>query len=207
MLPDATAGVDRAEGFVGPDWFDRFANWIRDHSRGVLCAGIVFQLLMLVAMIALHSAPLVVGDRILLKVQPIDPRDLFRGDFVVLSYDFSRTTPDQIEGAAREPAWHPRERQNDAWLEDRTIYVSLEPEADGKHYRSGGVSLDRPKAGRYLKGKYARLPDGNNLHFGIEAFYVEEGHGEPLERLRNTRKLTAEIALTSWGQATLCGVK
>jgi hypothetical protein len=104
------------------------------------------------------------------------------------------------------PSWQ-RSGLGDSWLEDRSVYVSLVPDTDGMHYAASEVSFDRPRSGRYIKGKYGLPRDGNALHFGIEAFYVEEGRGKSLEDLRNANQLSAEIALTSWGQATLCALK
>lgn len=205
MLDEFTQ-VDSAEKFVAPQWFEAIAQWIKSHSRAVLLAGIVFQMLVLVSMIAIHSAPLVFGDRILLRVHPVDPRDLFRGDYVILAYDFSRVPPAGISGAPAVPSWR-RGYSGDSWLEDRTVYVSLEPESDGLHYRAGKFSVERPKSGRYIKGRYAPSWGGNQLKFGIEAFYVQEGTGKVLEQLRNSHQLSAEIALTPWGQATLCVLK
>ena len=41
------------------------------------------------------------------------------------------------------------------------------------------------------------------VKFGIEAFYVQEGTGGEWERLRNARRLAAEVALAPWGKAKL----
>jgi uncharacterized membrane-anchored protein len=205
-MPDRFTPVDPLETFVVPAWFERLAEWIKTHSRAVLVAGVTFQVLVLVSMIAIHAAPLVVGERILLHVQPVDPRDFFRGDYVILAYDFSRVPPGGIRGAPTAPSWR-RGFSSDSWLKDRTVYVSLEPESDGLHYRAGEISVDRPKSGRYIKGRYANSWGGNQLQFGIEAFYVQEGTGKVLEKLRNANQLSAEIALAPWGQATLCALK
>ena len=205
-MPDHFYEVDPSKPFVGPAWVDKIARWIKGHPRQLLLAGVVLQLLVLSSMIVLHAAPLVFGDRILLRVHPVDPRDIFRGDFVVLSYDFSRVPPGGIAGLPDPPDWRGGSRQSDSWLEDRTVFASLEPEPDGNHYRAGAISVHRPRAGRYLKGKFSRAGFGNDLHFGIEDYYVQEGQGQELEDLRNTNQLSAEIALTSWGQATLCGL-
>jgi len=204
-MPEVKTPYDTLHRFAGPAWFGRLADWIRRHRRGLLAAGVFFQLAILAAMIVIHATPFIFGDRILLNVLPVDPRDMFRGDYVVLTYDFSRLPPGGIQGLSIPSRW--QSRSQDSWLEDRTVYVSLVPEPDGKHYRGGEVSVHRPTTGRYLKGRFARSSDGNDLRFGIEAFYVEEGQGLALERLRNTSQLTAEIALTPWGQAALCGVK
>ena len=148
-MPDGFTAVDPLETFVAPAWFERLAQWIKAHSRAVLVAGVTFQVLVLASMIVIHAAPLVIGERILLRVRPVDPRDFFRGDYVILSYDFSRIPPAGIRGAPAMPSWR-RGFSGDSWLEDRTVYVSLEPESDGLHYRAREISVDRPKSGRYL---------------------------------------------------------
>ncbi len=205
-MPDGFTAIDPVETYVAPAWFERLAQWIKTHSCAVLVAGVTFQVLVLASMIVIHAAPLVVGERILLRVQPVDPRDLFRGDYVILAYDFSRVPPAGIPGAPAPPSWR-RGYSHDSWLDDRAVYVSLEPEDDGVHYRAGEISLERPRSGRYIKGRIAHSWGGNQLQFGIEAYYVQEGSGKVLEKLRNTNQLSAEIALAPWGQATLCALK
>ncbi len=206
-MPDRFASTGTPESFVGPAWVDKTARWIQGHPRRLLLAGVALQLIVLSSMIVIHAAPLMFGEHILLRVRPVDPRDVFRGDYVVLSYDFSRVPPGGIVGLPEPPRWRPGARQSDSWLEDRTVFASLEPEPDGKHYRAGEISVNRPASGRYLKGKFSRSPWGNELHFGIEAYYVQEGEGRALENLRNSNRLSAEIALAPWGQATLSALK
>ena len=66
-------------------------------------------------MIAIHACPLVLGERILLKIQPVDPRDLFRGDFVILSYDISRIPEEGIEGIPYTADWSRWGWSRDEW--------------------------------------------------------------------------------------------
>ena len=54
--------------------------WMRRHERHLLFGAVAFQLLILVGMIVWQALPIWTGDKILLRVQPIDPRDLMRGD-------------------------------------------------------------------------------------------------------------------------------
>ena len=184
----------------------RMAAWV-GHRFAILTAGAALQIGALAAMIVLHAVPFVFGERILLHVRPVDPRDMFRGDFVILSYDFSSVPDGGIEGAPRTADPHVAHRYFDEELIDRAIYVELSPEPDGKHYRAGKISLDRPVQGKFIRGKYAGDSSVNRLQFGIEAFYVQEGKGLALEQARNKGQLSAEIALTRWGQAKLCGLK
>jgi uncharacterized membrane-anchored protein len=206
-MPESFTAGDRLEEFVVPAWVDATAAWIKAHTRVLLAAAVLFQLLVLLSMIVLHAVPLVFGERILLHVRPVDPRDLFRGDYVVLAYDFSRVPAGGIAGAPASANSQHQFAPYGTWWDDRPVYVSLEPQADGKHYRAATISVDRPTSGRYIKGKFARGWGAGDLHFGIEALYVEEGEGRRLEQLRNAGQLSAEIALTPWGQAKLCGVR
>jgi uncharacterized membrane-anchored protein len=45
------------------------------------------------------------------------------------------------------------------------------------------------------------------LEFGIEAYYVQENTGRRYEEAIRDRKLTAELAVTSSGQAALKGLR
>ena len=76
-------------------------------------------------MIFVDGLPYVFGERIKLPVVPVDPRDLFRGDYVVLGYDFNN-----ING--RVPALADREAAG------RDVYVALKPQGD--HYITDSMS-------------------------------------------------------------------
>ena len=173
--------------------------WLSDREGVVLAVAAGLQVIVLVAMIVLRALPLLFGDPLLIRVIPVDPRDLFRGDYVVLSYAFSQVPAAGIDGLTREPA----AGRAHGW-EGRTVYVSLAPEPDGRHWRAETVSLHPPAGGRYIRGRMAGY---NRLEFGIEAFYVQEGKGREYERAVRDRRLSAEIALTSGGHAALRGLR
>jgi hypothetical protein len=86
-------------------WVDvNVLGWLQARERKALKFTVVAQLVILVAMIGLRAIPLVTGHTVLVRVQPVDPRDLFRGDYVILSYDFSRASRDSIQGLAEPGA-------------------------------------------------------------------------------------------------------
>ena len=87
-----------ASPFVSPAWPDRALGWMKRREFWVLVFAVGLQVAVLGAMIVHQARPLVTGDTILLRVVPVDPRDLFRGDYVILSYDFSRVSPGSIVG-------------------------------------------------------------------------------------------------------------
>ena len=168
--------------------------WLKIRERKVLLVTAAAQLLILLGMIVLRAMPLITGQTVLVRAVPVDPRDLFRGDYVILSYDFSRTPREKIEGL---PA---KERESWSKWEGRTVYVPLVPDSDRVHWRAEKVTVVKPDAGPFLKGQMG--PDGA-LQFGIEAYYVQEGAGREYERAIRDRKLSAELAVSSSGQAAL----
>jgi len=172
--------------------------WLKARERKVLKAAVAAQLLVLVAMIALRALPLVTGQTVLVRVMPVDPRDLFRGDYVILSYDFSRVPPEGVEGLP-ETEYRKRSKR-----EGRTVYVPLVPDTNRTHWRAEKVTVVKPAAGPFLKGQ---MRGHGSLQFGIEAYYVQEGTGHRYEQAIRDRHLTAELAVTSDGQAALRGLR
>ena len=167
----------------------------RSTELSLVIGAVVVQIAILVGMIVLDGLPLVLGERIKLPVVPVDPHDFFRGDYVVLSYDFSRFDPTAIEGMPSsirnnvyDPAWQGRE-----------VFIPLE--AAGDHYQAGRISTQKPASGRYLRGRVSNNWR-TNIECGIEAFYVQEGEGKRLENLIRERKILAEVAVLN-GQAKL----
>jgi uncharacterized membrane-anchored protein len=156
---------------------------------------VAIQVGILLGMIVLDGLPLLLGQRIKLPVVPVDPRDFFRGDYVVLSYDFSRLEPGKIEGL---PAAAPYDYYDPVWR-GREIFISLKPVGD--HYEAGVRSLKPPAAGPYLSGRINRSW-GNNVDCGIEAYFVQEGEGKRLENLIREKKIMAEVAVLN-GKAKL----
>lgn len=167
--------------------------WVKSHERKILLAAVILQLGILISMIFVRATPLLTGDVILVRVMPVDPRDLFRGDYVILSYEFSRVSPSQIEGLP------PVNQQNDQ-LSGKPVYVTLVPESDGKHWRAGKFSLTQPSGGKLLRGTLGRY---GIIEYGIESYFVQEGQGKKYEEAIRSRNLSAEIAVTTDGQAAL----
>lgn len=180
---------------------ERTVSWLKGRERTLLLVGITLQLLVLVGMIMLRTVTVMTGETVLLRIVPVDPRDLFRGDYVTLSYEFSRVPPQGIAGLPTRQ----HERYNghhDEW-EGQTVYVSLVPEEDGKHYRAERYSTDPPDDGLYLRGT---ITNWNQIQYGIDSYYVEEGTGRKYEEAARTRQLSAEVAIAPDGKAVLRGL-
>jgi len=160
----------------------------RSTELTLVIAVVVAQIAILVGMIVLDGMPLLLGERIKLPVVPVDPHDFFRGDYVVLSYDFSRFDPATIAGI---PSSAPHDLSDPKW-QGKEVYITLKQAGD--HYEAGARTTKLPASGPYLCG---RMNGGwpNNVECGIEAFYVQEGEGRRLENLIRQKKILAEVAV------------
>jgi uncharacterized membrane-anchored protein len=150
-------------------------------ERLAIGAAAVLQLLVLVGMILGRTVPYVGEKTVLLQVQPVDPRDLFRGDYVTLGYDISR-----IPSGKYQPG--------------QPVYVSLVPDPDGRHYHAGEFSVGPFTSGVFIRGtaqSYGRAT------YGIESYYVQEGTGRDYEDAVRNRRLWAEVALDRNGNPVL----
>lgn len=144
-------------------------------------------------MVAGRAAILRNGTDVTLAVEPIDPRDLLRGDYVVLSYPISILTGDLApEGAERGD----------------TIYVRVAPGEDGA-YLPVAASLGEPPAAvgegeAYIRGT-VRSAGSGRVHsvFGIERFYVPEGEGRGIEEGMRQDRFEVVVAVGSNGAAQI----
>ena len=198
VLDEPGPEKSRAAG-IWPAWTDRVLGWFKDHERSVLVGTVLFQVLVLFGMMAPRGSTLLTGETILLRVVPVDPRDLLRGDYVILGYEISRVPPQGIEGLFGAGGGHFNEGRG------QTVYVTLVPEPDGRHYRGGTVSVNPPPAGvKFIQGT---LLDRFRIEFGIESYFVQEGKGKEYEDAIRSRRLSAEVALTPDGRAALRGLR
>jgi uncharacterized membrane-anchored protein len=139
------------------------------------------------------------GREIVAEVVPVDPRDLFRGDYVVLSYRFSQTGDvDAPEGT----------RQGDS------LYVTMKPTTGDADWQIVAVDLSYPASTApenvVLKGVVDSVwsPGSGSkprarLRYGIESYFVPEGTGRRLEDLVRDKKLATVIAVGRDGEAAI----
>ncbi len=59
---------------------------------------VLLQLFLLAGIVAYRQYWLATGERVLLRTEPVDPRDIFRGDYVRLGYGISTLDLDRLEG-------------------------------------------------------------------------------------------------------------
>jgi len=150
------------------------------------------------------------GQVVYLRTAPIDPRDLFRGDFVALQYEINNVRAEDLAPALAGPEEKRRRHQ--------VVYTRLRPAGEGL-YEAAGTSASPPEAGLFLRGRTEdawrmgwRGPAHFFVKYGIEQLFVEQGRGKAIEERRGVRNglqvpMEVEVALASSGKAVIRGYR
>lgn len=148
---------------------------------------VVFWLIILLGMIGMKEFTMMTGKEVLLETEPVDPRDLFRGDYVILRYPISEI-PNLMSYHAGD-----------------TIYVNLEYKEPYWKYASVSDKRDPKPDQVAIKGKITnqRWGSGLRVEYGIESYFVPEGKGRSIERLRNTGDVDALVVVDRFGNAVI----
>lgn len=130
------------------------------------------------------------GTLVSLRTVPVDPRSIFRGDYVTLSYEVGRDIPQSLPG---------QENGNAA------VYVVLEPK--GEFYERVSVSEEQPQlaTGQVCLRGYR---DWTGVSFpDIAQYFVEENMGKELEAARNAHRLIVDAYVDESCAAVIRGVR
>lgn len=161
----------------------------------LLITVIALQVAWVIGTVAVQETKLARGVVVRLETAPVDPRDLLRGDYVILGYKIST-----LSGAlfAAPPAKE---------LPPGTpVYVRLAKR--GEFHEAEAASLDPLEAEPehpVLRGKTrwtwvapGRTNSAVTVEYGLERYYVREGTGTPPRG-----KLTADVAIPTSGNAVI----
>jgi uncharacterized membrane-anchored protein len=167
-----------------------------------LLSGVIVAVLQsgtLYAMVEKHAMVLRHGTSIMLETEPVDPRDLLRGEYVRLGYGISSVAADKVAG----------EKPETAGLVD--IYVVVKEGTAGRWDFSSASWQKRTDIaagevqihGRTLSYPNAVTTGVYRVQYGIERFYLPEGWGRAIEDVQKERKIDAVIAVAQSGEAQI----
>ncbi|MFZ2193598.1 MAG: GDYXXLXY domain-containing protein [Candidatus Moraniibacteriota bacterium] len=149
----------------------------------------IFWLILIGGFIGFKEFTLKTGDEVLLKIVPVDPRDLFRGDYVILSYEISTIKEDGFSVSV-----------SDFKVGDE-IYVSLSVNAEKIGYLLD-TQKEKPKKGTFIKGTVKDIHSNSlTVEYGIESYFVPEGKGREIER--NRKEMYSKVMIDKFGNAVL----
>lgn len=125
------------------------------------------------------------GEEYLLRVQPVDPYDPFRGAYVELTY------PD-----LRGSDW----RTEDGWIREGTAFLPLTQH--GPYWEARTLVRTAPDSGPYLRCE----SEGWRLKCGIESLFLPQDEAGAMERALSSGTMYARIKVDSRGHAAVVGL-
>lgn len=154
----------------------------------LLVAILTLQVAWIIGTSAVQEVRLRHAPAILLETRPVDPRDLLRGNYVILNYAISTLAPELFEPRLEAPL-----------PGGHSVYVLLERR--GEYFEAVRAALEplMPAEGQVLLLGLSQpgWTAGARVEYGIERYYVPEGQGNPVG------KLTVEVAVPKSGQALI----
>ena len=153
---------------------------------------VLFQVLILVGWTGYNEISLATGKQVVLQTVPVDPMDIFRGEYVQLRYEISTLT--NIPGVG---TIHFRD----------TVYVHLEQ--DGEVWKATEVSKNKNPDWEYFIAGKMEGGFGNQVNitatitYGIEQYFVPEGKGMEIQ---NAQDIKVRVVINGAGQAFIKGL-
>lgn len=177
---------------------------------------VLLQALVLVAMIAKKQWTLATGTPVVLATVPVDPRSLFRGDYVQLNYKIGTLRLDSVAGDRN-------------FKKHDKIFVRLQPGSEDATPLSVHRERPQPAAGQVvLRGAVewvvansfptqvaedstlaeseAHPAEQIHVRYGIENYFVPEGEGRALEQPEAGAIISIRIAIDKFGNAGIKAV-
>jgi uncharacterized membrane-anchored protein len=161
---------------------------------------------LILATVVQRAAILRTGQEARLELTPVDPRDLFRGDYVVLTYRIG-TVNVPLDGAT-------------AFTQGQQVFVTLRPDANNMS-RAVAISAERPAvtgddiviSGFVTSPSTCMLNDTGatdcklgtravGVRYGLESYFVPQGEGKKIEQTTRGR-LEVVAAVAPSGQAAI----
>lgn len=144
---------------------------------------ITLQVVIILAIIIFKFSVLSGGTKVLLEIEPIDPRSPLRGDYMTFKYEDLSTIK------VHNHSFRIKQENNNADLDDLnkgdTVYVLLKKR--GFYWQEAGVLLKKPKEGLFIKGKITDVDINKSqtritsatidVEYGAEQYFIPEGEG------------------------------
>lgn len=178
------------------------------NQKKILYLTVVFWLLTFSGLIAYKEYTLRTGTEVMLKTLPVDPRDLFRGDYVTLNYEISTLDLEKLQA------------EDSNFYNDEPVYLALE--LKNGYGVPKEIYTTPPKDGLYIKGKITNIiydwkTDESGImteeetieelrvDYGIESYFVPEGRGMEIEEAQRTGKteVAAKVIIDKYGNAVI----
>lgn len=174
-----------------------------------IAIAVLFQTAVLAQMVWAQITLLRSPTEVVLKTTPIDPRDIFRGDYVILNYEISAFDGNKV------PIADSLESGDDAYVLLNTTgrtanalkILNAAPDGLGQDQ-----ALIRGRVNYVLRDNVATTGEDCRdctsivISYPIDSYFVPEGTGTELEQYRDERALGVIVALNEEGDAAIKGL-
>lgn len=144
----------------------------------------------LLGMIVLPLYTVAVGEPVKLQMEPVDPTDAFRGDYIQVNLEAETVPASRLDRSAIEYfAGHKGG--------ELTVYALLKKDEKGIcHAKS--VSAENPRGGIYLKGKAYEWEDDEQkvyIDYHLDKFFVPQHSGKEIEQAATKGRAAAVVKI------------
>jgi uncharacterized membrane-anchored protein len=153
-----------------------------------LAVVVALQLFILLSILGFKQYTVWTGETVRLAVEPVDPRDPFRGDYVTFRYDISHIDPDELIGerSAYDTVYVELREGNDGIWDAVAIHDERRREFDRTVLLKGDAHV------RWTESERTLIVD-----YGIEELFIPEGSGRDIP----WRDICVEIKVDRFGNA------
>jgi len=154
------------------------------------------QIAVLGFMITKQELLLAQGTKVILKCQPIDPRSLFSGDYVILNYEISIIGEDVISRSGIK---------NIHALDKKNIFVALKIKPDGRYYEAAAISENIDDLKKIypliIKGRVEYTLNTIQVKYGVESYFVPQKEGKIIEE--SLKNVSVEVSISESGESAI----
>jgi uncharacterized membrane-anchored protein len=180
-----------------------------------------WQVAILLFLVVSFGSTIASGNKIYLRIEPVDPRDPLRGDYVTFQYqglssisvydyeyDGYRCSRDTLGRGVGSNSERCLPKGGAAYREGDTVYVRLRESGSVWVAGYSPVSKSMPREGVFLQGKVTQVDQSEEsgttkltVSYGIEEYFVPEGVGQNVPFWNS--EMVAEVYVSRSGKAVL----
>jgi len=152
--------------------------------------------LFLIGMVVDHAVRRTSGTEVILDLQPVDPRDLLAGYYIVVSTPLHRLSVEELAG-------------DDTFDVSDDIYVIVE-EVENGSWQPISIHRSRPDGGLYIHGKVQRATETDiRAEYNLERFYADQDTALALDQRRREDGSSMRLILSvgADGRALIHGIE
>ncbi|WP_017381041.1 GDYXXLXY domain-containing protein [Paenisporosarcina sp. TG-14] len=157
---------------------------------------LISLLLPVILLLSMTVKPLITiyyGETVRLQTVPVDPSNLFYGDYVDLDFEAENIAIDVVEKSLRK-----RLEDNTTGSypqDDLKVYILLAYSNETETHKVTSLTVSKPKSGTYIKGILTPYINEGKVRVSIpiEQYYLEDDTGSKLEDQARKGELIATI--------------